>query len=255
MKEPSGMGGRNPDGRCSADQRKRCALTAGRKKETVFISVLSITLAVSCSNLLYGCLQKVCPSLAGSHTAAGESMVQEYQRANPDFFGILSMPGVIEAPVVQGNDNSYYLSHSFEKDPDSGGCLFADADYLAGSSNLVIYGHNNYDDALFSRLVRFRDADYVRKHLEIRLTDRECTEHRYRIILVMNYNTEDLLLFNPYQASIKMSDVKNSYLMYPIYYCSRDFSTVCSNSFLTLSTCDETVYGQCGRLLVVGEEI
>lgn len=46
--------------------------------------------------------------------------------------------------MVQGNDNDYYLTHTFDKQSSANGCLFEDSRINSGlsSNHVIIYGHN-----------------------------------------------------------------------------------------------------------------
>lgn len=68
---------------------------------------------------------------------------------NSDIVGWLQVPNTkIDAPVVQGNDNSYYLRRTYYGESNQLGCYFADYEGSFGATsadlmrNTVIYGHN-----------------------------------------------------------------------------------------------------------------
>ena len=50
----------------------------------------------------------------------------------------------INYPIVQGDDNSYYLTHDFDKNSSSDGWPFADKsnEFSELSTNTIIYGNN-----------------------------------------------------------------------------------------------------------------
>ncbi len=60
----------------------------------------------------------------------------------------------INYPVVQTNDNDYYLNHSFDKKENGAGWIFMDyrnnIDDL--DDNTIIYGHSRLNDAMFGTL-------------------------------------------------------------------------------------------------------
>lgn len=73
---------------------------------------------------------------------------------------------VINYPVVQGNDNSYYLHHMVNGKTNWKGTLFIDyrckkpfQDHLT-----IIYGHHMNDGSMFRSLVNYRKHDYYVKH-------------------------------------------------------------------------------------------
>lgn len=81
---------------------------------------------------------------------------EELKNINSDTVGWLKVEGTaIEYPVVQGEDNSFYLTHTFDKTYNSAGWIFADyTNQFAEDKdkNTVIYGHNRRDGSMFCSL-------------------------------------------------------------------------------------------------------
>ena len=85
---------------------------------------------------------------------------------SPDVVGWLHLPDTrLSYPVVQGEDNSYYLDHLFDGTPNASGCLFLDSGCpgLEGR-NSVIYGHHMKNGTMFGELDRYQDQDYYQAH-------------------------------------------------------------------------------------------
>ena len=96
---------------------------------------------------------------------------------NPDLVGWLYCPDtVISYPVVQGEDNTYYLKHLFDGTQNSAGCLFLDSrcEGLAGA-NSVIYGHHMKNGTLFAALEHYQDPAYYEDHPSMYLLTPEGT--------------------------------------------------------------------------------
>ena len=77
---------------------------------------------------------------------------------NPDYKGWLYVDGiVINYPVVQCEDNEYYLDHTFYGQKNSNGCLFIDyrLDLSEDNYNTLIYGHAMKTGAMFGLLLRY----------------------------------------------------------------------------------------------------
>ena len=67
------------------------------------------------------------------------------KKINPDIIAWIRIPDTsIDYPVVQGNDDSYYLTHTFKKTEHVAGAIFLDSDNNADFSDdkNIIYGHN-----------------------------------------------------------------------------------------------------------------
>jgi SrtB family sortase len=81
---------------------------------------------------------------------------------NPDTAGYVRIPGVLEEVVVQGTDNSYYLTHNFYGSKRQCGTCFADYravvnDYLfRQSDNIILYAHNQKDGTMFGNMDYYR---------------------------------------------------------------------------------------------------
>lgn len=85
---------------------------------------------------------------------------------NPDAIGYLQIPALeLLLPVVQGEDNSYYLSHAVTGDSNKNGTLFIDCRNTDGieSQNAIIYGHNMKDGSMFGQLKKFIDSEFLFK--------------------------------------------------------------------------------------------
>ena len=86
---------------------------------------------------------------------------------NPDIVGWLTIEGTgIHYPIVQGQDNDFYLSHQFDKSPSRAGCLFVDvtndADFV--DLNTIIYGHYTKDRSMFYELRGYKQQDFFDAH-------------------------------------------------------------------------------------------
>lgn len=94
---------------------------------------------------------------------------QALKEINPDIVAWIRIPEVFGYPVVQGEDNQYYLSHTFRKESNIAGSIFLDyrnsRDFT--DSKNIIYGHNMKDGSMFHMLRKFQDIDFYREHGEI----------------------------------------------------------------------------------------
>ena len=94
---------------------------------------------------------------------------------NSDTYGWIKLTGTeIDYPVVQGDNNDYYLRRSFYKSYLNSGSIFADAACLSPSQNrnTVIYGHNMKDGTMFHTLHNLANPEYF-ESAEIRLMTTE----------------------------------------------------------------------------------
>lgn len=89
------------------------------------------------------------------------------EEINPDVVGWIYCPDTaINYPVVQGQDNSYYLSHLLDGTSNKNGTIFMDAGNTAGFSdaNTLIYGHHMKNGSMFAALEQYRKQDYYDEH-------------------------------------------------------------------------------------------
>ena len=99
--------------------------------------------------------------------------VRELQKENSDVVGWIEIEGTnINYPVLQGDDNSYYMNHNYKKEENTYGSVFLDKDYdwSIPSSNLLLYGHNLQDGSLFHDILNYKDESYYKEHPIIRFT-------------------------------------------------------------------------------------
>lgn len=79
---------------------------------------------------------------------------------NGDFRGWLYFPAVeVSYPVVQGEDNNYYLKHSFEGEKSNSGSIFMDCGAAPDWSdrNTFVFGHNMRDGSMFGTFKKLVD--------------------------------------------------------------------------------------------------
>lgn len=82
------------------------------------------------------------------------------KKMNSDFRGWFYFPAVeVSYPVVQGEDNNYYLKHSFEDEKSNSGSIFMDCGASADWSdrNTFVFGHNMRDGSMFGTFKKLVD--------------------------------------------------------------------------------------------------
>lgn len=113
--------------------------------------------------------------------------LNELQKVNSDIVALIKIEGTnINYPVLQGEDNSYYMTHNYKKQKSKDGAIFLDKDYdwELSSTNLLIYGHNNIGSSdMFSELMKYKKESFYKKHKVINFITNE-EETQYEIISV-----------------------------------------------------------------------
>lgn len=83
------------------------------------------------------------------------------RKINEDLVAWIQIPGIgVDYPVVQGEDNEYYLYHTFQKENNKAGSIFLDYrnhdDFT--DRRVILYGHNMKDGSMFSNLKQYQDS-------------------------------------------------------------------------------------------------
>ena len=107
---------------------------------------------------------------ASDQDAAGveASIDMEALRAiNPDAVGWLTAcGGEIDGPVVQAEDDQYYLHHLFTGEEGRAGTFFADTRSAPAFKTpcTAIFGHNRKDGSMFHPLLQYKDPEYGKRY-------------------------------------------------------------------------------------------
>lgn len=103
---------------------------------------------------------------------------EELKKENPDTIGWVRVPGTnIDYPIVQGEDNDFYLNHDFYGKENIAGAIYLDFESqedFVGRNN-ILYGHNMKNGSMFKDVNRYKDKDYFKEHqyFSIYTPDRE----------------------------------------------------------------------------------
>lgn len=102
------------------------------------------------------------PPTTEERISHAESLMQDFVEVKGNVKGILEMPSLeLMYPVVQGTDNEYYLTHTYDDRRNRAGAIFMDyrctytPEYV--SPNIVLYGHNQNDGTMFGRLKYYKN--------------------------------------------------------------------------------------------------
>lgn len=98
-----------------------------------------------------------------------KSRLYSLAAVNPDICGWINIPGTknINYPILQGEDNEYYLDHEYTGGWLAAGSIFVDCTCdrdFNGNYNTVIYGHNMQNGMMFSELINYLDEKFFNEH-------------------------------------------------------------------------------------------
>lgn len=108
-----------------------------------------------------------------------ETTAKPIRTITKNYKGWISMPStMIDYPIVQGQDNEYYLSHDVYDQKNSYGSIFIDANYNEETDLIkIIYGHHMDDGQMFTDLLKFQNEEFRENHQTFIINETE-----YRIV-------------------------------------------------------------------------
>lgn len=183
---------------------------------------------------------------------------------NNDFVGWISMEPYIDYPVVQAEDNEYYLKHNFDGGYNENGTIFADYQGVISADemphNTLLYGHNLITNNFFQPLSNFRKEgiEFLKDNYMLEF-DTLYERNRYKIfsVFLTNTKTEHGEVFD-YWSKVyfnSKTDFNNfvaECLDRSYFYTGVDLQY--GDELLTLSTCDFSMF-QDMRLVVIARKV
>lgn len=109
------------------------------------------------------------------------------REVNPDIVGWLYSEGTpIHYPVVQGQDNDFYLHHLFDGSEGHCGTIFLETQNERDFSDphSILYGHHMKDGSMFKSLKGYQEQSYYEEHPVLLL---ETPEQWYRLEVFAGY--------------------------------------------------------------------
>ena len=185
--------------------------------------------------------------------------------ANNDFIGWVNIPATnVDYPVMQSDDNDYYLHRDFDGNYDFAGTIFTDYEGKFGPdempNNTILYGHNMLYKYQFAALSNYsRDIEFLKTSPVIEF-DTLYQKNKYKIFAVFKINTAaehgELFAYNEYVYFKNQSEFYN-YIMEvmdrSLYETGVDIEY--GDELLTLSTCDASTGLDDLRLVVVARRV
>ncbi len=158
------------------------------------------------------------------------------QAVNPDVLGWIYIPGtIISYPLLQGEDNNYYLNYTWDYQPSYRGSIYLDCKNSPDLTdyNTIIFGHNLLDDTMFSDLHKYKDPEFWKSQPHIYLVTADGI-HRYRIYAAFEVPTNVIAYRLRFDDTQKQEFI-DSGLAWSIH--DAGVTPTVEDRFLTLSTC------------------
>ncbi len=187
--------------------------------------------------------------------------VKELQQDNTDVKGWIQIEDTsINYPLLQTEDNDYYLTHNYKKEKNSYGSVFinSNSNLKDNNSNVIIYGHNMKDGQMFNDLLKYQDKDFYEKHPTIKLATDE-SEEKYEIIYVFKsrvfYQDEKNVFRFYHYYNFENENQYNEYInnCKSIQLYDTGKTSEYGNQLITLITCEYSQEN--GRMVVVAKKI
>lgn len=164
-------------------------------------------------------------------------------------------PDKIDYPIMQGNDNGYYLHRLYDGKKNSCGSIFMNFDNNGNLSdrNTIIYGHNMRNRSMFGSLRNFKEKNYWKENSKFYIYTPDGKIHVYKIFAVINAKdgTNDYMYsFATDESFIEYVNRMKGKAMFPT-----DVTVEASDRIVSLSTCASIGSKKGKRLMVQGIEV
>lgn len=159
---------------------------------------------------------------------------------NQDVKGWIYLDGTeISYPLLQGPDNEFYLSRTYEKEWLFAGSIYIDAINKSDltDAHTIIYGHNMHNGSMFGQLDKYSKESYRNEHPYIYIMRLDGKWDKYEIFSAYIADIDDgtfsyfTTTGDSYDRYLELTKTKN-------YYSTTTYPQN-GERILTLSTCTE----------------
>ncbi|MFJ7735886.1 class B sortase [Lysinibacillus sp. NPDC097287] len=178
---------------------------------------------------------------------------EDLQAVNEHIVGWVSVDGTkLNNPILQTDNNDFYLDHNFKGDYSRAGSVFMDYrnDVTDMSRNTILYGHAMKNGTMFGDLKSYLQQDYADKHSTI--------------FVDTVYEGYDIEVFAAYETTIDFYYIETefqtdeSFLKFIEEVKERsaiqtDVEIGLDDKIVTLSTCKDSVMNDDNRFVVQGK--
>jgi sortase B len=205
-----------------------------RKTFTILINIFLIAILIYSGYNIYSKLKEY-KKADKTYTEIRTEKIETLSGKNPNFrFWVKVDNTNIDYPVVQSDNNEYYLEKDFYNKPSNSGSIFMDYRDNDDSQNIILYGHNMRNKTMFNNLLKFKDKNFFNENNKIRVIN-DGKEYIYEVFsvytidagydyLIPNFSNSES--FNKY-----ISDIKNKSLF------KSNLNLNENDHIITLSTC------------------
>jgi len=188
---------------------------------------------------IYGQTESAAPTIPYSKEF-GHTNFENLEKINPDIVGWIKINGTnINYPVVQTDNNDYYLNYTFWKTRNIPGCIFMDCRNTVNTlnQNTIIYGHGELlDGSMFSSISKmFKNPWLETKENHIFIFNTKYQNMNWQIFSIYktepntNYLKRD---FDSQEQFLDFIDIVKEKSIYDFY-----IDVISDDKIITLSTC------------------
>lgn len=162
-------------------------------------------------------------------------------KSNKDTVGWIYVNNTnVNYPVVQGKDNSYYLTHSFNRKQNVAGWIYGDyrSNFKTFKRNTVIYGHGRTDQVMFGSLIKTIEPSwYKNENNHIIKLSTPTNDTLWQIVSIYVIPAEAYYLTHNFENDASYEKWIKTMVKRSIY--NFGVKTSKKDKFLTLSTCKD----------------
>ena len=164
----------------------------------------------------------------------------ELKALNEDVIAWIEIPETaISYPIVQGEDDVYYLTHTFNDTENSAGAIFMEALSSPDFTDMhtILYGHNMKNGSMFGSLMEYESPSYLVAHPLI-FIDTEEGSHAYKIFSCYQVDADS----DSYTIGFKADEMYVNFLKKLKERSDYDtgVEVTMEDKIITLSTCTNT---------------
>lgn len=168
--------------------------------------------------------------------------LEALRAVNEDVVGWIAIPGTtLSYPLMQGEDNQYYLSHSWKRESVAGGSVFLESTNNRDLTDYhtIAFAHRMRNDTMFGTIKYYKKLDFWQEHPRIYVV-LDDTIYRYDIFSAQEANVKGIV----YRLDIEENHLEEEFLQYCIENSVIDTGLIpeVSDRILTLSTCTGNGY-------------
>ena len=165
----------------------------------------------------------------------------ELLKKNPDTVGWIEVKGTnINYPIVQTTNNSYYLTHAFDKTKNEAGWVFMDYrnDAVNFNQNTILYAHSRLTGSMFGSLKNILESSwYTNKNNHIIRLSTPTENTMWQVFSVYTIPKESYYITPNFNSNEAYQEFLNTMKSRSEVEFSAEVNT--NDKILTLSTCKD----------------